>query len=87
MEDFIKREDVIQALNDCIDIKGYAYSSLHDAIMEIPSVEVIPERIAAGVIKEYSNGMVAMNHKTYDEYQNIAINDAIRRGDFWEMLP
>ena len=86
MEDFIKREDVIQALNDCIDIKGYAYSSLHNAIMEIPSVEVIPERIAVGAIKEYSNGMVAMTHETFDEYHSIAINDAIRKG-FWEKLP
>lgn len=39
MSDLIKREDVIEALNECIDIKGYAYVSLHDAIMEIPAVE------------------------------------------------
>ena len=37
MEDLIKRSDVIEALNDCEDIKGYAYTSMHDAIMEIPS--------------------------------------------------
>lgn len=38
MDDLIKREDVIEALNNCEDVKGFAYSSLHDAIMEIPSV-------------------------------------------------
>jgi hypothetical protein len=38
-DDLIKREDAINALNECVDIKGYAYTSLHDAIMEIPSVE------------------------------------------------
>lgn len=37
MDDLIKREDAIQALNECEDIKGYAYRALHDAIMEIPS--------------------------------------------------
>ena len=86
IEDLIKREDVIQALNDCVDIKGYAYSSLHDAIMEIPKAEAIPERINIGVIKEYDNGMVAMTHETFDEYHAIAVNDAIRKG-FWEKLP
>ena len=43
MEDLIKRQDAIEALNDCIDITGYAYTSLHDAIMEIPSAEVNDE--------------------------------------------
>ena len=38
-DDLIKREDAINALNECIDIKGYAYTSIHDAIMEIPTVE------------------------------------------------
>ena len=38
-DDLIKREDVINALNECVDVRGYAYTSLHDAIMEIPSVE------------------------------------------------
>lgn len=37
-EDLIKREDAIEALNECTDIKGFAYTSLHDAIMEIPAV-------------------------------------------------
>lgn len=37
MEDLIKREDAIKALNECEDIKGYAYTSMHDAIMEIPT--------------------------------------------------
>ena len=39
MDDLIKREDAIEALNKCDDIKGFAYTSLHDAIMEIPAVE------------------------------------------------
>lgn len=39
MSDLIKREDVLQALDECIDIKGFAYVSLHDAIMEIPKAE------------------------------------------------
>lgn len=38
MSDLIKRDDVIEALNECIDIKGHAYKELHDAIMEIPTV-------------------------------------------------
>lgn len=37
MSDLIKRTDAIDALNECEDIKGYAYTSLHDALMEIPS--------------------------------------------------
>ncbi len=37
MNDLIKRQDVIEALNECEDIKGFAYKSLHDAIMEIPT--------------------------------------------------
>ena len=36
--DVIRREDVIEALNECEDIRGYAYRELHDAIMNIPSV-------------------------------------------------
>ena len=36
-DDLIKREDAINALNECVDIRGYAYTSLHDAIMNIPS--------------------------------------------------
>lgn len=43
MDDLIKRENVIKALNECEDIKGYAYKSLHDAIMEIPSERVNDE--------------------------------------------
>ena len=87
MKDLITREAAIQALNDCLDIRGHAYVSLHESLMEIPSEEFVPEFIEKGKIKEYSNGMVVMNHETYDEYQNIAVNDAIRRGDFWERLP
>ena len=41
MSDLIKRQDAIDALNECTDIKGYAYTSLHDALMEIPGAEVI----------------------------------------------
>ena len=41
MSDLIKREDAIDALNECEDIKGYAYTSMHDALMEIPSARVI----------------------------------------------
>ena len=37
MEDLIKREDAIEALNQCEDIKGFAYRQMHDAIMDIPS--------------------------------------------------
>lgn len=43
MKDLIKREDVIEALNECEDIRGYAYKSFHDAIMEIPSERVDDE--------------------------------------------
>ena len=32
----IYRDDAINALNECIDIKGFAYTSMHDAIMELP---------------------------------------------------
>ena len=43
MDDLIRREAVIDALNDCIDIKGYAYKELHDAIMEIPTERIANE--------------------------------------------
>lgn len=39
MDDLIKRQDVIDALNECNDIKGLAYRLMHDAIMGIPAVE------------------------------------------------
>ena len=39
MCDLIRRENAIDALNECIDIKGYAYKCLHDAIMEIPTAK------------------------------------------------
>lgn len=38
-DDLIKREDAINALNECNDIRGYAYRQMHDALMEIPSVK------------------------------------------------
>ena len=38
MNDLIRRDDVIEALNECEDIKGFAYTAMHDAIMEIPPV-------------------------------------------------
>lgn len=37
MSDLIKREDAINALNECEGIKGYAYTQMHDALMKIPS--------------------------------------------------
>lgn len=40
MDEVIKRSDAIDALNECEDIKGYAYTQMHDAIMEIPSVDI-----------------------------------------------
>lgn len=36
--DIIRREDAIEALNGIIDIKGFAYTQMHDAIMAIPSI-------------------------------------------------
>ena len=35
--DTIKRSDAIQALIDCEDIKGYSYTAMEQALMEIPS--------------------------------------------------
>ena len=40
MSDLIKRQDAIDALNECEDIKGFGYTQMHDAIMEIPSVDI-----------------------------------------------
>lgn len=40
MDDLIRREDVIQALVDCYDIKGYAYMSLMESLENIPAVEI-----------------------------------------------
>ena len=58
MKDLISREAAIQALNDCLDIKGHAYISLHDSLMEIPSsvvtwylsVGIVPIRITSLII-------------------------------------
>ena len=36
MDDLIRREDAIEALNECEDIKGFAYTQMHEAIMNIP---------------------------------------------------
>ena len=41
--DLIKREDAIKALNECEDIRGYAYKRMHDALMEIPAERVKDE--------------------------------------------
>lgn len=35
--DTIKRSDAIQALVDCIDIKGHSYVAMEQALMEIPN--------------------------------------------------
>ncbi len=35
--DTIERSDAIQALIDCEDIKGYSYTAMEQALMEIPS--------------------------------------------------
>ena len=40
MTDLIKRSDAIDALNECEDITGYGYRQMHDALMEIPSVDI-----------------------------------------------
>lgn len=40
MDDLIKRSDAIDALNECEDIKGFGYTQMHDALMEIPSVDI-----------------------------------------------
>lgn len=37
---YVRLDSVINALNECIDIRGYAYTSLHDAIMELPTITV-----------------------------------------------
>ena len=37
--DTIYREDAIEALNECTDIKGFKYTQMHDALMEIPSAD------------------------------------------------
>lgn len=37
---YISLDAVIDALNECTDIKGFAYTSLHDAILELPAIEV-----------------------------------------------
>lgn len=39
MSDLIKRQDAIDALNECEDIKGHSYTQMHDALMEIPSAD------------------------------------------------
>lgn len=38
-KDTIYREDALQALVECEDIKGYAYRQLEDAIKAIPSAD------------------------------------------------
>lgn len=50
-DDLIKREDAINALNECVDIKGFAYTSMHDAIMEIPTAGEVNETNSRGESK------------------------------------
>ena len=52
MPDLINREDAITALNNCIDIKGYAYTSMHDALMEIKSVNVLDTKALKEELKK-----------------------------------
>ena len=39
MADLIRREDAIQALVDCEEIKGHAYVTLMEALENIPTVK------------------------------------------------
>lgn len=39
MDDLIRREDAIQAVVDCEDIKGHAYITLMEALENIPAVK------------------------------------------------
>ncbi len=38
-KDTIYREDAIEALNECTDIKGFKYTQMHNALIEIPSAD------------------------------------------------
>lgn len=49
LNDSIKRSAVIDALNECIDIKGFAYKSLHDKVMEIPKENENERETISGV--------------------------------------
>ena len=48
-------------------------------ITESPTVHVIPVEKPIGVVTEYKNGMVTMRKETYDKYQEIAVNEAVRK--------
>ena len=37
---YVQLDDVIELLNECEDIKGFAYVSFHDGLMELPAIEV-----------------------------------------------
>lgn len=41
--ELVSRDDTIEALNECDDIKGYAYKSMHDKLMGVPTRAVIRE--------------------------------------------
>jgi NADH pyrophosphatase NudC (nudix superfamily) len=38
-DDLIKRSDAIEALNECTDIKGFEYTQMHNALIDIPSAD------------------------------------------------
>ena len=43
MADLIRREDAIQAVVECEDIKGYAYVSIIKALDDIPAVKEVED--------------------------------------------
>lgn len=36
---YVSLEAVLDILNECEDIKGFAYTSFHDALMKLPVIE------------------------------------------------
>lgn len=93
----IEPEEVIIRRRDAIDIIDEiteSHNSIEaieicaegrDRILSLESIGILdkePENQPIGVVKEYDNGMVAMRKETFNEYHRIAVNEAIRRGNY-----
>lgn len=73
MKTTIYKEDAIQALNDTTEIKGYAYTRMHEALEALPEADAMPEYIEDDkIVHHYLNGMVAMNERAYQNLRRVS---------------
>ena len=57
MSEYVKRDDVFQALVDCDEVRGFAFKMIEERINEIPAAQVI----SSNAVKEVLEDIRSMN--------------------------